>query len=129
MRKAALFGALILPALMVSASPAMAHSSGASLVQGHVSTRGGLDCNGFSPLQKTFRHLMCTEIASNSEYGFLDNGHYVGHDEADVGFFSRTPGSGGNMSYRMVLPIDPHITPQPSFNAEVPRKRFELTSQ
>ncbi|HZI74403.1 MAG TPA: hypothetical protein VFD73_10330, partial [Gemmatimonadales bacterium] len=62
MRKAALFGALILPALMVSASPAIAHSSGGDLVQAHVNARGGLDCNGFSPLQKTFRHLMCTEI-------------------------------------------------------------------
>ena len=69
--------------------------------------RGGLDCNGFSPLQKTFRHLMCTEIASNSEYGFLDNGHYVGHDEPDLGFFSNTPGSGNSMSYQMVLPKDP----------------------
>ena len=99
MRKAALFGALILPALMVSASPALAHSSAGGPAQEHVNARGGLDCNGFSPLQKTFRHLMCTEIASNSEYGFLDNGHYVGHDEPDLGFFSNTPGSGNSMSY------------------------------
>ena len=66
MRKAALFGALILPALMVSASPAIAHTSAGGPAQEHVNARGGLDCNGFSPLQKTFRHLMCTEIGRAS---------------------------------------------------------------
>ena len=125
MRKAALFGALILPALMVSASPAMAHSSGGGPVQEHVSARGGLDCNGFSPLQKTFRHLMCTEIASNSEYGFLDNGHYVGHDEPDLGFFSNTPGSGNSMSYQMVLPKDPAGPASGTFSGPV--HEFQLT--
>ena len=125
MRKAALFGALILPALMVSASPAMAHSSGGGPVQEHVNARGGLDCNGFSPLQKTFRHLMCTEIASNSEYGFLDNGHYVGHDEPDLGFFSNTPGSGNSMSYQMVLPKDPAGPASGTFSGPV--HEFQLT--
>ena len=125
MRKAALFGALILPALMVSASPAMAHSSAGGPVQEHVNARGGLDCNGFSPLQKTFRHLMCTEIASNSEYGFLDNGHYVGHDEPDLGFFSNTPGSGNSMSYQMVLPKDPAGPASGTFSGPV--HEFQLT--
>jgi hypothetical protein len=74
---------------MVSAAPAVAHGSAGGPAQEHVNARGGLDCNGYSPLQKTFRHLLCTEIASNSEYGFLDNGKYVGHDEPDLGF-SRT---------------------------------------
>src|SRR5690348_2392335 len=54
----------------------------------HAAARGGLDCNGWSPLQKTFRQMWCTEIAANSSRGFLDNGWYVGHDEPDVGFFS-----------------------------------------
>ena len=125
MRKAALFGALILPALMVSASPAIAHSSAGGPAQEHVNTRGGLDCNGFSPLQKTFRHLMCTEIASNSEYGFLDNGHYVGHDEPDLGFFSNTPGSGNSMSYQMVLPKDPAGPASGTFSGPV--HEFQLT--
>src|SRR5690242_75944 len=125
MRKAALFGALILPALMVSASPAMAHSSAGGPAQEHVNARGGLDCNGFSPLQKTFRHLMCTEIASNSEYGFLDNGHYVGHDEPDLGFFSNTPGSGNSMSYQMVLPKDPAGPASGTFSGPV--HEFQLT--
>ena len=64
MRKVALLAALLLPAFMVSASPALAHSSAGGPTQERVSTRGGLDCNGFSPLQTTFRHLLCTEIAS-----------------------------------------------------------------
>ena len=107
MRKVALLAALLLPAFMVSASPALAHSSAGGPAQEQVGARGGLDCNGYSPLQKTFRHLLCTEVASNSEYGFIDNGHYVGHDEPDLGFYSNTPGSGNSMSYQMVLPADP----------------------
>jgi hypothetical protein len=107
MRRVALFSALLLAVFMVSAAPAAAVSSPAGPFQEHVNARGGLDCNGFSPLQKTFRHMMCTEIASNSEYGFLDNGHYIGHDEPDLGFYSNRPGSGNSMSYQMVLPTDP----------------------
>ena len=103
MRKVALLAALLLPALMVSATPALAHNSASGPVQEHVSAQGGLDCNGYSPLQTTFRHLLCTEIASNSEYGFLDNGHYVGHDEPDLGFYSNTPGSGNSMTYQICL--------------------------
>src|SRR5215472_10784656 len=107
MRKVALFAALTLPVLMITASPAVANGLSSGPAQAQVNAQGGLDCNGFSPLQTTFRHLLCTEIASNSEYGFLDNGHYVGHDEPDLGFYSNTPGSGNSMSYQMVLPTDP----------------------
>jgi hypothetical protein len=93
---------------------AIATSSGASQRPAAIS---GLDCNGYSLVQTPIKlGLPCTDIASNDDEGFLDNGHYVGHDEADGGFFSRTPGSGGNMRCRTVLPIDPHTTPQPSFN-------------
>src|SRR5207248_2961208 len=97
-----LLGALQAP---VHAAPAAAPNS-----------KGGLDCNGFSPVQKTFRHLWCTEIAANDENGFEDNGHYVGHDEPDIGFFSNKHGSGNSMSYRMILPKDPKAPPRPSFS-------------
>ena len=73
MRRIALFSALAVAALTAGALPAAAHDSAGGPVQGHVSARGGLDCNGFSPLQKTFVHLMCTEIASNSPFGFEEN--------------------------------------------------------
>jgi hypothetical protein len=96
-----------------------------SPVSWHPAAVGGLDCNGYSLVQRPIKlGLPCADIASNDDEGFLDNGHYVGHDEADVGFFSRTPGSGGNMRYRMVLPVDPHTNPAPSFNG--PTWDFQL---
>jgi len=87
--------------------------------------RGGLDCNGFSPVQKTYRQLWCTEVAANDDNGFEDNGHYVGHDEPDIGFFSNKHGSGNSMSYRMVLPTDPKAPAAPSFSG--PTHEFQLT--
>lgn len=73
----------------------------------HPASRGGLDCNGWSPAQKTFRPMWCTEIAANSNRGFLDNGWYVGHDEPDIGFFSFRHGSSSSMTYTTTLPRDP----------------------
>ena len=54
-------------------------------------------------MQKTFRHMWCTEIAANSPHGFLDNGWYVGHDEPDLGFFSRRPGSARALKTSLVV--------------------------
>jgi hypothetical protein len=87
--------------------------------------KGGLDCNGFSPLQTTFRHFFCTEIAANDTNGFEDNGHYVGHDEPDIGFYSGRPGTANNMTYTTILPVDPSAPPAPSFNG--PTHEFQLT--
>src|SRR4051812_4143855 len=87
--------------------------------------RGGLDCNGFSPLQQTFRHLWCTEIAANDEQGFEDNGHYVGHDEPDIGFFAFRRGSATQMTYKTVLPLDPAEPASPAFGGST--HEFELT--
>jgi hypothetical protein len=81
----------------------------------HPAARGGLDCNGFSPVQKTIRPMMCTEIAANTPDGFVDNGHYVGHDEPDIGFFSRQPGSSSAMTYRVKLPVEPQAPAQLEF--------------
>lgn len=92
MRRVALFTALTLAALTAGALPAAAQSSAAGQVQEHVSAQGGLDCNGYSLIQKPVRRGMdCTEIAANSEYGFDDNGHYIGHDEPATKFFSSEP--------------------------------------
>ena len=46
---------------------------------------------------------MCTEVA-NSEHVF---GHYVGHDEPSMLFFSHKNGSGNHMSYNVTLPTEP----------------------
>ncbi|MDQ6613363.1 MAG: hypothetical protein M3083_00985 [Actinomycetota bacterium] len=91
----------------------------------HAAAQGGLDCNGFSPVQGSYRHLWCTEIAANDMNGFEDNGHYVGHDEPDIGFFSYSPGSGNSMSYTTILPVDPPGAPSASFRG--PTHDFQLT--
>jgi hypothetical protein len=46
---------------------------------------------------------MCTEVANSDEVF----GHYVGHDEPSLAFYSNKPGSGNHMSYNVVLPRDP----------------------
>ena len=80
---------------------------------------GLLDCNGFSPIQRVLKHLACAEIAANDEHGFEDNEHYVGHDEADIGWFSSQPGSSTSARWRVTLPVDPRGAPSTSFDGPV----------
>ena len=47
--------------------------------------------------------MLCTEI-TESEEAF---GHYVGHDEPALNFYSAQPGSGNAMQYSFTLPKDP----------------------
>jgi hypothetical protein len=123
MRRRAVFGSLIVSAL-IAVAPQVAQGAGKT-VAWHPAARGGLDCNGFSPVQKTYRQLWCTEIAANDENGFEDNGHYVGHDEPDIGFFSFRHGSANDMTYKTVLPVDPSTPPSPSFGGST--HEFQLT--
>ena len=79
------------------------------------------DCNGWSSTYKPVRPAMrmdCVDptnvFARSGEYGggrFLDNGHYVGHDEPAVRYLSSAPGSGNTMTYFMQLPTDPPGAP------------------
>jgi hypothetical protein len=46
---------------------------------------------------------MCTEVANSDEVF----GHYVGHDEPSLAFYSSKPGSGNHMSYNVTLPVEP----------------------
>jgi hypothetical protein len=46
---------------------------------------------------------MCAEVANSDEVF----GHYVGHDEPSMLFYSQTPGAGNHMSYHLTLPTDP----------------------
>jgi len=46
---------------------------------------------------------MCTEVANSDEVF----GHYVGHDEPSLAFYSHKPGSGNHMSYNVTLPTEP----------------------
>ncbi|HEY3902865.1 MAG TPA: hypothetical protein VGM14_03015 [Streptosporangiaceae bacterium] len=85
-----------------------------------------LDCNGWSKKYKsvapTFR-VHCADprgkikgtttpwTVGGTSYKnngrFMDNGHYVGHDEPSVKFISSTAGSGNTMTYYMQIPRQP----------------------
>ena len=49
----------------------------------------------------------CTELRHDQQF----NGHYSGHDEPALLFYSDKPGSGTNALYHLTLPIDPPVGP------------------
>jgi hypothetical protein len=63
--------------------------------------------------------LNCTDIRgfanesnANTWSGrFYDNGYYIGHDEPDMTFLSKAPGSGDNVTWSETLPRDPRAAP------------------
>jgi hypothetical protein len=66
---------------------------------------GNLDCNGYSNIQKPIKpRLTCADF--HDEYGQrgYDNGHYIGHDEPSIGFYSNTSHSGNNVQWDFTLP-------------------------
>ncbi len=68
-----------------------------------------------------FLSFTCTEVAD----GLSDSGlAYTGHDEPSLLFYSNTPGSGNNNSYRLVLPKDP--LQQPSQDGTGSTWNFQL---
>ncbi len=59
---------------------------------------GGLDCNGFSPIQRTIKLTgVCTDPKGYDGGRFYDNGHYIGHDEPIIRFMSNAPGSASSV--------------------------------
>lgn len=78
--------------------------------------RGNLDCNGFSKLQKPLRLTnVCTDFLGYDGGRGFDNGHYIGHDEPTVNFFSNSPGSGNNMQWQVTLPKEHALPATQSF--------------
>jgi hypothetical protein len=76
---------------------------------------GGLDCNGFSLVQKPLRPQdSCTDFRSEYGRGY-DNGHYIGHDEPSVGFYSLARHSGNNMRWEITLPREHPLPATQSF--------------
>jgi hypothetical protein len=76
---------------------------------------GGLDCNGYSKVQKPLRPQdSCTDFYSEYGRGF-DNGHYVGHDEPSIGFYSTVPHSGNNLQWQITLPRERPLPATQSF--------------
>ena len=114
-----------------AASPAAAHSH--AVAHEHFTVKphrvNMLDCNGWSKRYASanpgFRKL-CTDPRGPERYQagyntiaggayshgrFVDNGHYVGHDEPSVKFISSAAGSGNTMTYYMKMPKDPAKPP------------------
>jgi len=92
-------------------------SGSASADPGGVSPNpiGALDCNGFSPIQKTVKPTMvCTDprsIENGQGARFEDNEHYIGHDEPSTRFLSDVPGSANDVTWTETLPVDPAAPP------------------
>jgi len=78
---------------------------------------GMMDCNGHSPLYKSVKaglNRSCADPVASYDgklTRFLDNGHYIGHDEPSVKFISNEAGSASSMTYLMRLAVDPRATP------------------
>ena len=60
---------------------------------------------------------MCTEVAQSDDVF----GHYVGHDEPSMLFYSHTPGSGNHMRYNVTLPTEP-----PASNPNTANKSYSF---
>jgi hypothetical protein len=76
---------------------------------------GFLDCNGFSPIQKTVKSSnVCADprsIEDGKPARFEDNGRYIGHDEPSIRFLSDRPGSANDVTWNETLPRDPLALP------------------
>jgi hypothetical protein len=96
---------------------------------------GNLDCNGYSPIQKSVsdRKLVCTDIrglerdAAEYHHRFYDNGHYIGHDEPSIRFLSSRPGSGNDVTFTERLPLDPKRLPTVNHPGRDVTHWFELS--
>ena len=100
--------------------PASAHanevtaSGGTAAATVKPAATGGLDCNGYSPVQRPAKAdgMVCAEVHGGSSDGHLwDNGHYIGHDEPTLQFYSTQPGSSTAVTWTRRLPRDPRALP------------------
>jgi hypothetical protein len=125
--------ALLLGIAWTSGVPVVAAASTTSTAA-HIPSRGELDCNGFSPVQKPLRLFNCADVrgfkkANANTWGgrFYDNGHYIGHDEPDTDFLSSAPGSGNNVTWSLTLGKDPTAAPTDVDPGHDVSHWFELT--
>jgi hypothetical protein len=89
---------------------------------------GGLDCNGFSPIQRTIKLTgVCTDPKGYDGGRFYDNGHYIGHDEPITRFMSNAPGSASSVVWRETLPLEPADNPTVQHPGSDVTHTFELT--
>jgi hypothetical protein len=80
-------------------------------------TTGATTGRGPSHIDCSNDRFACTEVHDSDE-AF---GHYVGHDEPSVLYYSHKPGSGNRMRYQIHLPKDPPPQPIPgrSYNFQL----------
>jgi hypothetical protein len=111
---------------VLTATPAVAHVA-ANRSPGVTPNKVNMmDCNGWSKAYKSvspgFR-MHCVDprgkiagrnspwVSGGKTYTdngrFMDNGHYVGHDEPSVKFISSSANSGNTMTYVLKMPVDP----------------------
>jgi hypothetical protein len=89
---------------------------------------GELDCNGFSPIQRSVKlDLACADPRGSDGGRFLDHGHYIGHDEPSMRFLSTRRGSGNNFTITENLPRDPKALPTVKTPGKDVTHWFELT--
>jgi hypothetical protein len=50
--------------------------------------------------------MTCADFIVDYDHRGLDNGHYVGHDEPSLGFFSTLPRSGNSVQWDFTLPVE-----------------------
>jgi hypothetical protein len=118
---------VIAAAVAVAAS---AGTAGAAGDGGHVMPRasGELDCNGFSPIQKSVKPTMlCADPSLPGPTRLEDHDHYIGHDEPSIRFLSSRPGSGNDVTFVETLGKDPRALPTTGHPGNDVTHNFELT--
>ena len=80
---------------VVNPAPERAAGLTAQHNYGAYGKHGAINCS--------YSSAMCTEVAQSDDVF----GHYVGHDEPSMLFYSNTPGSGNHMRYVLTLPKNP----------------------
>jgi hypothetical protein len=89
--------------LMLAAGGASGAASAARATG--VASVGNLDCNGLSAIQRPVKPLdVCGDFLGYDRGRGIDDGRYVGHDEAAIMFNSTVPGSGSNVQWSLELP-------------------------
>lgn len=97
---------------------------------------GELDCNNQSPAQRSIKtDMLCTDVRgieginNKNTWGgrFYDNGYYIGHDEPDMTFLSKAPGSGDSVTWTEKLGSDPKALPTTKSPGSDVSHYFELT--
>ncbi len=109
-----IFAAIVILLGLVGLAPTSTVSRATAAAGSATSGSVLLDCNGYglanNPEHPSWRCPDPQGIDSH-EPRFEDNGHYIGHDEPAIEFFSTRSGSGNSARYEMTIPTDPKGPP------------------